>query len=1549
MTLRKAFCSWFLEVIQKLELISLDRGIKTASELSALPLMLVLALGTLFAGSQAEAQTAHFAYFESQIGSGLKQPESMCVDSAGNVFIADTGSDRVVEESPNSTGGYNQSTVVQNITAPTAVVVDGNDNLYVASDQAGYLYKETPLSGGGYRQSSVTVQGGAPYSDPAFLAVDSHGDLYISDSPTQSVYLDTPLANGSYRVSTVEEGEIKGPAGLAVDSKGNVYITGNTDGSVWQETPNSNGTYTKQLVSSGFSSPDGVALDSLGNLYVATSGVLYQETPEAGTSYKSQVIADLGSPYAVAVDHQGNLYVTDGGSSVVKLQRSGVNLGGMQIGLTSPDETLTFSIDTAGTLGAPQALTMGAPNLDFAVDLKNPGTCVSGASLTAGQTCTVNVSFTPKYAGARNGAVELTNSAGAVIATAYVYSSGTGPQIGFAPPAQSVIASGGAGYSGVAVDGSGDVYYSAPQNNTVYKETPSSSGSTQTVVAAAGLNSPGGLAVDGGGNVYIADSNNDRILKEAPNADGTYTQSVIATGLQQPQSLAVDSSGDIYVADTLSGSVLEEVLNPDGIYTQSVVVSGLSNPDGVAVDNSGNVYVAASNTLLMETPGSTGGYAQSTLLSGGDIYNDVAVDNSGNVYVADNAGTIDLVSLNLNGNYVPSVIVSNQGMPQSLAIDGSGNIYIAEANGNGVVKEDFADAPSLSFPVTNTGEQSSSQTVSLENLGNETLMFPAPTTGYNPSISANFIYDNASTCRQATASLANYWTLAPGVSCTLAIDFVPQSTGAFSGSVVLTDNNLNAAAPSYASQAIELNGTTIPLAMSPVAGALPGAAMGVAYSQTFTVSQGTAPYQISLGSGSLPAGLTLSSSGVLSGTPTGAGLFTFTVTAKDANNISLSQSYTLTVTQPTLTLTANNATRMYSQPNPTFTGTVTGAIGADAFTESYTTTASVYSNVGAYPITPVVSGANLSNYSVVTNSGTLTITPDQTEATVSAPTATVAANQSVTLTISVQDLTAALNPTIHGNPTLPGSVIVYDGSNAIATLQATSLVANFAQFQLPARDLTQGSHTFTAVYQGQGNYAASTTNPTFTLTVTKPALTVTAGNVTRVYGAANPSFPGTVNGQAGGANFTESFTTSATTSSAPGTYTIVPSVTGSNLADYAVALVNGTLTITQASSAVTLTSSASSINPSQGLTLTANVTDSSSGSTGMPTGTVSFYSGSVLLGTASLSSGTADYSVAASQLNVATGAITARYSGDTNFTGSTSNAVNYAVARLSTSITLATSVNNTTANQSFTITAKVVSTALGSSAGTPSGTVTFSNSGTPLGSATLVNGVATYQVTAPIAGQTYLLTANYAGDTIFAASQSSGPLAVTVAPLSFTLALNPGSGSSGQSQTVQPGGAATYAFNITPTVGAYPGPVTFSATGLPQGATVTFSPATLAPSAGAKTITMTVQTAASATSALSATTAASHSPFERGGPILLGSLLLPLLGLRRARKSWQKRGLLVALLLLGGLAGVSTLTGCGSSVRLSGNTQPQSASYTVIISATSGGVTQSTSVNLIVS
>jgi hypothetical protein len=205
-------------------------------------------------------------------------------------------------------------------------------------------------------------------------------------------------------------------------------------------------------------------------------------------------------------------------------------------------------------------------------------------------------------------------------------------------------------------------------------------------------------------------------------------------------------------------------------------------------------------------------------------------------------------------------------------------------------------------------------------------------------------------------------------------------------------------------------------------------------------------------------------------------------------------------------------------------------------------------------------------------------------------------------------------------------------------------------------------------------------------------LTVTANNATRVYGAANPTFSGTVTGAQTGDSFAESFATTATTTSAVGSYPIVPSVTGSNLGNYAVNIVNGTLTVTAAATTTTLTAPGSATYGGSE-TLTATVASTA----GTPGGTVTFYSGSTALGTGTLnSSGVATLSTTA--LPAGTDAVTATYAAAGNFAASTSAPV-----------TLTVTASPATPAASYTVSANPSS--LNVAAGQAATTLTFTPSG----------------------------------------------------------------------------------------------------------------------------------------------------------------------------------------------------------------------------------------------
>jgi hypothetical protein len=210
-----------------------------------------------------------------------------------------------------------------------------------------------------------------------------------------------------------------------------------------------------------------------------------------------------------------------------------------------------------------------------------------------------------------------------------------------------------------------------------------------------------------------------------------------------------------------------------------------------------------------------------------------------------------------------------------------------------------------------------------------------------------------------------------------------------------------------------------------------------------------------------------------------------------------------------------------------------------------------------------------------------------------------------------------------------------------------------------------------------------------------------------------------------------------------------------------------------------------------------------------------------------------------------------------------------------------------------------------------------------------------------------MVTLTGAGTVVVLASQAaSGNYAAATSNATFTVAvgltLTTGAGSGVES--VLPGGAATFNLTLAPGSGAtFPDALTFSATGLPAGATVSFSPATIAAGSGVTTITMTIQT-------IKPQTARDAKPSGSLGTMALALLLLPMVGIKTARRRLRMMpGLPVVLAAAAlSLGAMACLSGCGSSGVGFFNQAPKS--YTVVVTATDvvTGAHSSTNVTLTV-
>jgi hypothetical protein len=231
------------------------------------------------------------------------------------------------------------------------------------------------------------------------------------------------------------------------------------------------------------------------------------------------------------------------------------------------------------------------------------------------------------------------------------------------------------------------------------------------------------------------------------------------------------------------------------------------------------------------------------------------------------------------------------------------------------------------------------------------------------------------------------------------------------------------------------------------------------------------------------------------------------------------------------------------------------------------------------------------------------------------------------------------------------------------------------------------------------------------------------------------------------------------------------------------------------------TTLSASTNPSafgQPVTFSATVTPQGSGT---PTGSVAFRDGAILLCTSALNAGIA--TCGSSTIMTGTNSISAVYSGDSNFTGSTSNTLSQVVTKAVTTTMLLSSMNPSVAEKSVTFTATVSSLAA-----TRTGTVQFLNGTALLATLTLKSGTAKY-TTSHLPPGTETITAVYSGDANNSGSVSAFVNQLVHAPTTTTLSSSSDSSAYGQ--------AVIFTAAVTSSIGAPPDGETVS---FKQGSTV---------------------------------------------------------------------------------------------------------------------------------
>jgi sugar lactone lactonase YvrE len=943
---------------------------------------------------------------------GLNNPGASVLDSAGNLYIVDSGNNVVRKVSAstgvittiagNGTGGYSgdkgPATSAQ-LNYPEGLALDGQGNLYIA-DSGNNVVRELTAATGVI--TTVAGNGIAGYSGdngaataaqlnyPETVADDSAGNLYIADTynnvirkVTLSSGTITTVAGNSQRGYSGDGGAataatLQNPFGVALDSAGNMYIS-DTGNQVIREVHAATGVMSTvagngygaggydggysgdggPATSAELNSPEGLAFDSAGDLYIADNSNQVIREVAAATGVISTVAggaaacdslsgdggpvgsAALCYPQNVFVGSTGNLYIT---SPYLERIRVATASGSVP---TNAAATPTFSV-AAGTYAAPQTVTItdSTPGAAIYVSLDGStpttvGQGYKGPINVSGNVTIQAVAVGPGYLASTPASAAYTIAA----APAHIIKTLAGSGVsGFSAIGGAAASVQIGSLTGLTLDSAGDLYFADTTNNVVW-EVAANTG-VASVVAGTGtpgytgdggaatsatLNSPNSVAVDAAGNLYIADTDNN-VIREVMASTGwiaTIAGSsqagslgdggpAIDAQLSSPNAVALDSTGNLYIADTYNarvrvvsastGIITTVAGNGNSIFSGDggpAISAGLSQPNALALDKAGNLYIASYyggrirkvvlSTGIISTVAGNGNYFGSSgdggLATMAEISpQGLAVDSAGNLYISDWQSAVRVVSAKTeiitrlagNGYYAysgdgGSATIASLNLPAGIAFDASGNLYIADS-GNYRVREVSPPSPAAT-PVI------------------------SPASGPYMSAQNATITDN-------TAGAVIYYTT-DGTTPTSA-------STVYGGPIVISTTTILkaiASAPGSAQSAVATATYTIPLGTAAATLTLTPSTPTITDLQTVSVAVAVA------GADAAPIGnVTLASGSYSAQQPLASGAATFTIPAgalsAGANTLTASYSGDINYAAASGTTTVTVAAVVVTSPSP---------------------------------------------------------------------------------------------------------------------------------------------------------------------------------------------------------------------------------------------------------------------------------------------------------------------------------------------------------------------------------------------------------------------------------------------------------------------------------------------------------------------------------------------------------------------------------------------------------------------------------------------------------
>ena len=544
----------------------------------------------------------------------------MALDPSGNVFVADTGNNRIQKFDHDgnfllqwgSAGSGNGQ-----FSSPNGLAVDGTGYVYVV-DNGNNRVQKFDFSGAYLGQWSVGNGAG-------MCAVDASGNVYVSsDSPDQiQKFSSTGSPITQWGSHGSGNGQFWAPEGLAVDQLGYVYVADKYNYRVQKFS--GSGAYVTQWGSQGSGSGQfnggnmSVAVDAAGNVYVTDSSTdVIQEFSGSGAFTTSWGGAGAGPGQfmgmtVVAIDPSGTVYIAD--SASLRVEKFGC--GGAVQSIT-PSRTITVTPSPTPAVVynyARQWATMGAGNNQ----LSNPsGIAVSGGEVFVADTNNnrvmvfdLNGNYLSQFTSDFNLPTQIEVSGG------YVYIADRDNQqvkkFDLSGNLQTTWTAEHAFPVSIAVDASHCYLgYTMGGHFTVSDLVGNFGFNIGSLGAGNGQvqGQTGGIGVDGSA-LYVSDLGNNRL--EVFDKSGNYVSQWGAAGsgdgqFNQPTGISLDSAS-VYVADL--GNDRVQVFGKDGSFKGKAGFAGtgdgqLSGPRDVDVDAAGYIYVADAGNNRIEVFGPAG-------------------------------------------------------------------------------------------------------------------------------------------------------------------------------------------------------------------------------------------------------------------------------------------------------------------------------------------------------------------------------------------------------------------------------------------------------------------------------------------------------------------------------------------------------------------------------------------------------------------------------------------------------------------------------------------------------------------------------------------------------------------------------------------------------------------------------------------------------------------------------------------------------------------------------------------------------------------------------